>query len=133
MITEENPISSRRDYQRPDEAPDTEPASRRELVARFTPTRIDATPDTAVDSDPLGERPTLPSPAPLSLPPSSGRTFSLIEAAAKLKMAVDALRARCKRALRRAGTAGVGDLGGGFRAFKFGNTWRIRFPRYWTQ
>ncbi len=64
-------------------------------------------------------------PSPVRSPP----IFETIEAAAE-KLGVDAaaLRSRCRRAARRAGAASVSQLGGGIVAFKFGQTWRIRFP-----
>ena len=49
-------------------------------------------------------------------------------AAAKLGIAPTALRARLRRAQRVEGNAIVADLGGGIRGFKFGSSWRIRFP-----
>lgn len=49
-------------------------------------------------------------------------------AAAKLSLDVEALRARCRRAAERRGDAVVAKLGGGIVAFKFGRSWRIRFP-----
>jgi hypothetical protein len=55
--------------------------------------------------------------------------FDTIEAAApKLGVEPGALRSRCQRAARRAGPAAVAQLGGGIVAFKFGKTWRVRFP-----
>lgn len=132
-----SPTSSRRSYSRPENTPDTEPYSRsasQRFTQRMAPVQLlPAAPTTieaAEDSD-FGERPTLPCPPPLSLPPSSRRTFTLQEAAAKLKMDPDALRMRCTRAMRRVGPNGVGELGGGFRCFKFGSSWRIRFPSDW--
>jgi hypothetical protein len=61
--------------------------------------------------------------------PSTRPIFETIESAA-IKLAVEpaALRSRCRRAARRAGDAKVAELGGGIVAFKFGQTWRIRFP-----
>jgi hypothetical protein len=56
-------------------------------------------------------------------------TFDSIESAAqKLGVEPAALRSRCRRAAHRAGDAIVSQLGGGIVAFKFGQTWRIRFP-----
>lgn len=49
-------------------------------------------------------------------------------AAAKLGIHPTALRARLRRAQRVEGNAIVADLGGGIRGFKFGKSWRIRFP-----
>ena len=67
-------------------------------------------------------------------PPGAGRRapiFESIESAAeKLGVEPAALRSRCRRAARRAGDATVSQLGGGIVAFKFGQTWRIRFPPY---
>jgi hypothetical protein len=56
--------------------------------------------------------------------------FETIESAApKLGVAPGALRSRCQRAARRIGAASaVAQLGGGIVAFKFGKTWRLRFP-----
>ena len=53
-------------------------------------------------------------------------------AAAKLGIDPDALRARCRRAAQRRGDAIVAHLGGGIVGFKFGSSWRIRFPRVWS-
>jgi len=53
-------------------------------------------------------------------------------AAAKLGVDPDALRARCRRAAQRRGDAIVAHLGGGIVGFKFGSSWRIRFPRVWS-
>ena len=68
-----------------------------------------------------------------ALPPEvrgrNGSVFETIEtAAAKLDMAPTALRARCRRAGRRVGDEVVARLGGGIVAFKFGRSWRVRFP-----
>jgi hypothetical protein len=49
-------------------------------------------------------------------------------AAAKLGLHAEALRARCRRAARKTATGIVADLGGGITAFKFGKSWRVRFP-----
>ncbi len=55
--------------------------------------------------------------------------FETIESAAgKLDVEPAALRSRCRRAARRCAGASVAQLGGGIVAFKFGQTWRIRFP-----
>jgi hypothetical protein len=55
--------------------------------------------------------------------------FYTVEAAADL-LSLDptALRARLRRAQRTEGTAVVADLGGGISGFKFGKSWRLRFP-----
>jgi hypothetical protein len=59
----------------------------------------------------------------------SPRLFDTIEsAAAKLDLDVEALRARCRRAATRVGDTVQAHLGGGIVAFKFGRSWRIRFP-----
>ena len=50
------------------------------------------------------------------------------DAAAKLSLDSTALRARLRRAQRAEGDSIVADLGGGITAFKFGSSWRIRFP-----
>jgi hypothetical protein len=71
---------------------------------------------------------------PEALPAATGSTrrapiFDSIESAAeKLGVEPAALRSRCRRAARHAGDAIVSQLGGGIVAFKFGQTWRIRFP-----
>jgi hypothetical protein len=49
-------------------------------------------------------------------------------AAAKLGLDVEALRARCRRAATRVGDSIQAHLGGGIVAFKFGRSWRVRFP-----
>jgi hypothetical protein len=55
--------------------------------------------------------------------------FETIESAAeKLSVRPSALRSRCRRAAKRVGDASVVKLGGGIVAFKFGKTWRVRFP-----
>lgn len=52
-----------------------------------------------------------------------------IEAAASiLQVEPNALRARCRRAARRTHQGVTADLGGGIVAFKFGRSWRVRFP-----
>jgi hypothetical protein len=79
-------------------------------------------PSTASDASPAP----LPAIAALRAPP----IFETIESAApKLGVAPGALRSRCQRAARRIGAASaVAQLGGGIVAFKFGKTWRLRFP-----
>jgi hypothetical protein len=64
---------------------------------------------------------------PLASPPTP--VFETIESAA-VKLSVDpaALRSRCRRAANLVGDAKVAQLGGGIVAFKFGRTWRVRFP-----
>jgi hypothetical protein len=58
-----------------------------------------------------------------------GALFETVEAAsAKLSLDPTALRARLRRAQRADGDMIVADLGGGIRGFKFGKSWRIRFP-----
>ena len=54
--------------------------------------------------------------------------YTVEAAAAKLSLDPAALRARLRRAQRVEGNAIVADLGGGIRGFKFGKSWRIRFP-----
>jgi hypothetical protein len=56
-------------------------------------------------------------------------TSYTVEAAANL-LSLDptALRARLRRAQRREGSVVVADLGGGISGFKFGKSWRLRFP-----
>ncbi len=53
---------------------------------------------------------------------------TISEAAEKLGTDPQALRARCRRAARRHGGAATVPLGGGIIAFKFGSSWRLRFP-----
>jgi hypothetical protein len=56
-------------------------------------------------------------------------SYYTVEAAAtKLSLDPAALRARLRRAQRAEADAVVADLGGGIRGFKFGKSWRIRFP-----
>jgi hypothetical protein len=50
------------------------------------------------------------------------------EAAVRLALTPLALRARCRRAARREGRSIVAHLGAGVVAFKFGRSWRVRFP-----
>jgi hypothetical protein len=57
------------------------------------------------------------------------QVFDTVESAAvKLGLDANALRARCRRAAQRVGDAIVAQLGGGIVAFKFGKSWRVRFP-----
>jgi hypothetical protein len=49
-------------------------------------------------------------------------------AAAKLGLDAEALRARCRRAAKPVGASIEAHLGGGIVAFKFGRSWRVRFP-----
>jgi hypothetical protein len=69
----------------------------------------------------------------LSAPASSHRLsysdYDIERAAAKLTLQPEALRARCRRAAVREGREIVAHLGGGVVAFKFGRSWRVRFPR----
>jgi hypothetical protein len=64
-------------------------------------------------------------PSPLPEPPLA----TIEAAAARLTIKPEALRARCRRAAQRTGDETTARLGGGIVAFKFGATWRIRFPR----
>lgn len=58
------------------------------------------------------------------------QVFETIESAApRLGVSAEALRLRCRRAARRAGSVVVAELGGGIVAFKFGRHWRVRFPQ----
>jgi hypothetical protein len=50
------------------------------------------------------------------------------EAAPRLGMTVQALRARCRRGAVRVGREQRCYLGDGVVATKFGRTWRVRFP-----
>ena len=62
-------------------------------------------------------------------PRSSSPLYDTIEtAAAKLDLAPEALRARCRRGATRVGNSTEAELGGGIVAFKFGRGWRVRFP-----
>ncbi|HET7541876.1 MAG TPA: hypothetical protein VFK05_18500 [Polyangiaceae bacterium] len=61
--------------------------------------------------------------------PPTRRVYDTVEtAAAKLGLDPAALRARLRRAQRLENGSIVADLGGGIRGFKFGKSWRIRFP-----
>jgi hypothetical protein len=53
---------------------------------------------------------------------------TITNAAERLGIDPEALRARCRRAARRHAGAPIVPLGGGIVAFKFGSSWRIRFP-----
>jgi hypothetical protein len=53
---------------------------------------------------------------------------TIAQAAEKLGVDPEALRARCRRATRRHPSVAAVSLGGGIVAFKFGSSWRIRFP-----
>ncbi len=56
------------------------------------------------------------------------RNFVAIEeAAGRLSMSPDALRARCRRNARGRGRDVIARIGPGVTAFKFGRSWRIRF------
>jgi hypothetical protein len=60
---------------------------------------------------------------------AASQVFDTVESAAvRLDLDANALRARCRRAARQVGDAVVAQLGGGITAFKFGKSWRIRFP-----
>ena len=62
-------------------------------------------------------------------PRRSGDRMYTIEAAAdRLSLDSKALRARCRRAAQIVGDDTVANLGGGIVAFKFGRSWRVRFP-----
>ena len=60
--------------------------------------------------------------------PRSSPYYAIDQAAAKLDLHPHALRARCRRAAVRQGRDIVAYLGGGVVAFKFGRSWRLRFP-----
>jgi hypothetical protein len=49
-------------------------------------------------------------------------------AAARLGLTVEALRARCRRSAALVGDRVEAHLGAGIVAFKFGRSWRFRFP-----
>ena len=73
---------------------------------------------------------------PSNAPPRAGAAVTSVavldtidSAAEKLCIAPTALRSRCRRAARRVGDMVIAKLGGGIIAFKFGASWRIRFPR----
>ncbi len=54
------------------------------------------------------------------------RGLMTISSAAKILQLSDlALRARCRRAVRREGQILVARLGAGVTAYKFGKTWRV--------
>jgi hypothetical protein len=62
-------------------------------------------------------------------PNRPARVFDPIdEAAAKLGLSAEALRARCRRGQVREGRDVRCYLGSGVVAVKFGRTWRVRFP-----
>jgi hypothetical protein len=54
---------------------------------------------------------------------------TIVTAAARLGMSVQALRARCRRGAQREGQDVRAYLGDGVIATKFGRTWRVRFPQ----
>lgn len=54
---------------------------------------------------------------------------SIEDAAAKLGLTPEALRARCRRRAVREGQDERCYFGDGVVATKFGRTWRVRFPR----
>lgn len=60
--------------------------------------------------------------------PISGRFHPVHEAAARLSITPEALRARCRRAMRFEGGVTSASLGGGIVAVLLGRTWRVRFP-----
>jgi hypothetical protein len=53
---------------------------------------------------------------------------SIADAAPKLGLTIQALRARCRRGAVREGREVRCYLGDGVVATKFGRTWRVRFP-----
>ncbi len=53
---------------------------------------------------------------------------SIERAGARLALTPVALRARCRRAARREGRNVLAHLGAGVVAYKFGRSWRVRFP-----
>lgn len=61
-------------------------------------------------------------------PRAPTRMHTIEVAAARLSLDPNALRARCRRAGRRVGHEVIAHLGGGIVAFKFGRSWRVRFP-----
>ena len=69
-------------------------------------------------------------PANEPAPPARPGIDTIDTAAARLGIAPNALRARCRRASRRSTQGIVADLGGGIVAFKFGKSWRVRFPAF---
>ena len=74
-----------------------------------------------------------PRPAPSSSPSASpvgvAHLYETIERAAeRLSLDPEALRARCRRGARKEGKDIVAYLGAGIAAFKFGRSWRVRFP-----
>ncbi len=54
--------------------------------------------------------------------------FDIDNAALRLSTTPIALRARCRRHARREGREVVARLGAGVVAYKFGASWRVRFP-----
>jgi hypothetical protein len=87
----------------------------------------------------MSSHPTNPLRESLDQPPyapphhsAAATSFAVLDtidsAAAKLCVAPTALRSRCRRAARQVGDMVVAKLGGGIIAFKFGASWRIRFP-----
>ena len=69
--------------------------------------------------------------APRERPPAAQAPHyhSTADAAPRLGVSEEGLRARCRRARRSVGGETVADLGAGIRAVKFGRTWRVRFPK----
>lgn len=64
-------------------------------------------------------------------PPKESKTStieSLEDAARRLDLQPNALRARCRRNAREVGDSIVAKLGAGITAFKLGRSWRVRFP-----
>jgi hypothetical protein len=59
---------------------------------------------------------------------STNPYLSIEEAAPRLGMTVQALRARCRRGVVKEGRETRCYLGDGVVASKFGRTWRLRFP-----
>jgi hypothetical protein len=102
--------------------------TRREAAYPWTPPRGYEAPlrDLRSTEKPMDPR------ASKTIPQAPEAAFDDIDTAgAKLGVDSDALRARCRRAARRVGNAGVAELGGGIVAFKFGSSWRVRFPQHW--
>jgi len=53
---------------------------------------------------------------------------SIEKTAARLALTPVALRARCRRAAQREGRNALAHLGAGVIGYKFGRSWRVRFP-----
>jgi hypothetical protein len=70
----------------------------------------------------------IPPQGPIPPGPRGAQYYSIRDAAPRLGLTEQALRARCTRGAVREGREVRAHLGDGVIAVKFGRVWRIRFP-----